>query len=259
VTRGRTLIAGLVVVAGVAAGWTALRNPAAAQTGTVPCSDPRGCPDLVLTKTGLTPAHVDRATFGPTDCAVVEGMTKAGARELLIFPYKTPNLGPGALDVGRPADHPELFEFAPCHGHYHFREYADYRLWTPRGYADFQRHRSAAPDKRAAEVLREHPELASQLVQGLKRGFCLLDLKPAPNFKGTRDGRTYVSCDDQGIGVGWADEYTSKLDGQWVDVTDVPAGDYVLDVETNAERVFTETNYRNNSAAIPVVVKHGKK
>lgn len=257
--RARSLIGAVVVLAGVAAGWTALDDPVAAQSGTVPCTDPRGCPDLTVTRNVLNSAHIDKATFAPTDCAVVEGMTEAGNRELLIFPYMTPNLGPGALTVGVPTEHPDLFEFAPCHGHYHFREYADYRLWTPQGYDRFQAFRAAEPDKRAAEILSAHPELRGQLVEGFKRGFCLYDYKPAPHFKGKRDAKTYVGCGNQGIGVGWADEYVSKLDGQWVDVTEVPEGDYVLEVEANAERVFVETNYRNNSTAIQVVVKHGKR
>jgi lysyl oxidase len=259
--RSRILAAGLAVVTVVATGWTVLRSPAAAQSGTVPCTDPRGCPDLTLRKNGLSSAHIDKATFAQTDCAVVEGMTKAGARELLVFPYTTPNLGPGALIVGSPADHPELFEFAPCHNHYHFREYADYRLWTPQGYDKFRTYRQKNPNATAAQILSGDPWLRTQLVEGFKRGFCLLDYKPASGTIGKRDPKKYVTCNNQGIGVGWADEYVSKLDGQWVDVTEVPDGNYVLEVEANAERVFIEANgnYGNNSDAVPVVVKHSKK
>jgi hypothetical protein len=257
--RVRIVIAGLVVVVGVALGWTVLRSPAAAQTGVVQCTDPRGCPDLTLKNHGLEPAHIEKATFAPTDCAVAEGMTKAGNRELLIFPYMTPNLGPGSLIVGNPTERPDLFEFHPCHNHYHFKEYADYRLWKPEGYNQFQAYRAAAPNATAAEILSAHPELRNQLVEGFKRGFCIIDYKPAPEFQGKRDQKTYLSCaTNQGISVGWADEYTARLDGQWIDVTDVPEGNYVLQVEANAERVFVETNYRNNSDAVSVVVKHSK-
>ena len=130
-------------------------------------------------------------------------------------------------------------------------------VWTPAGYDAWQRARAQNPDALAADVLAAHPELSSQLVVGTKRGFCLLDFMPAPNFHGTRDPRRFLDCfHNQGIGVGWADEYTSKLDGQWIDVTDVPPGDYVLEVEANASHVFIETNYRDNSTAVRQKVHH---
>jgi hypothetical protein len=93
-------------------------------------------------------------------------------------------------------------------------------------------------------------------VTGAKRGFCLLDHKPAPGFKGTKDNKLDIDCGNQGIGVGWADEYTSHLEGQWIDVTDVPPDDDVLDVETNAEHVIVESNYRDNSTAVPQKIHH---
>jgi hypothetical protein len=256
--RARSLIFTIVLFAtAVAAGVSFQQRQAVAQSGVLPCTDPRGCPDLVVDQTALNSAHQEKDTFAPTDCAVVEGETQAGARSLLIFPYKTPNLGPGALILGKPADHPELFDFQTCHGHPHFKRYAAYRLWTPAGYDAWQRARAQNPDALASDVLQAHPELSSQLVKGAKRGFCLLDYLPAPNFQTTRDPRRFLNCfGEQGIGVGWADEYTSHLDGQWIDVTDVPAGDYVLDVETNAEHVFVETNYRDNTAAIHVTIRH---
>lgn len=255
--RIRVPIAALFLVASVTGGWMAQRSPAAAQSGVVPCTDPRGCPDLTVKESALTHSVLKKTTFAPTHCAVVEGMTKAGTRELLEFAYATPNLGPGALKVGSVTAHPDLFEFSDCHGHYHFRQYADYRLWTPQGYNQFQAFRAAAPNATAAEILNAHPELRSQLVEGAKRGFCVIDFKVWAGFQGTRDPRTYVDCtNNQGIGVGWVDKYSKSLDGQWIDVTDVPNGNYVLNVEANAERVFAEANYKNNSASFPVVVKH---
>ncbi len=97
-------------------------------------------------------------------------------------------------------------------------------------------------------------------VLGTKRGFCVIDVSKVNGFAGTPDRQTYTNCGsqtipgNQGISVGWADEYKSKLDGQWIDVTGVPAGDYVLDVETNPDRLFQEVRYDNNSASRPVTV-----
>jgi len=63
----------------------------------------------------------------------------------------------------------------------------------------------------------------------------------------------YTSCStNQGISVGWADQYVRSLDGQWIDITKVRNGDYVIEIEVNAEHVFEESNYGNNSTAVPL-------
>ena len=64
-------------------------------------------------------------------------MGGTGPRRLLVFPYSTPNMGPGSLIIGDsqdPASAP-LFEWGACHGHWHFKKYAAYRLWTPTEFA----------------------------------------------------------------------------------------------------------------------------
>jgi hypothetical protein len=240
--EGRRPSAGLVGLA-TAALLAMSGAPAPAATATVPCQDPRGCPDLVVDGDTMTPCAETR-TFPPGDCAVVEGMVQAGQRTLLRFTFTTPNRGRGDLIVGIPDLHPEWFEASTCHGHLHFREYADYRLWTPAGYAAWDALRVADPSLTATEVLAAHPELASQFVVGRKQGFCVIDVVPYR----LRPPK-YLVCDFQGISVGWADEYVKELDGQWVDVTGLAAGDYVLEAEVNAERLFEESSYANNRAS----------
>ncbi len=221
-----------------------------AVASTVPCTDPRGCPDL-HTDSGTMNPKVKKERFDASDCAVVEGMTEAGTRQLMRFTFTTPNAGPGDLIIGGPAAHPEWFAWATCHQHYHFREYADYRLWTTAGYASWDALRAAHPRWTATDTLAHHPELASEFVSGLKQGFCVIDVVRY----GSTAAPTYTSCgSDQGISVGWADEYHAKLDGQWVDVTSVAPGAYVLEAEVNAERLYVETDYQNNRAAVAVTV-----
>lgn len=241
----------------------------------VRCSDHRGCPDLtidegVLASVPPVGTYLEQHTFLPNDCAVLEGMAVAGTRKMLLFNTQTNNLGPGRLDLGDPADHPDWFEFSMCHGHYHIKDYADYRLWTPAGYAQWRDLRAAHPDLCAQEVLAADPLLATQVVRGNKLGLCFYDVLEMGTYYGgasqicprTLDPRTYVSCDFVGLGVCWADIYEGGLygyiDGQWIDVTDVPDGDYILENESNATRLIEEEDYTNNSAAVRLRIK-GKK
>lgn len=199
-------------------------------------------------------------TYSASDCAVVEGTTQPGERRLLRFTYTTPNLGPGDLIIGAPADHPEWFEFGICHDHMHFREYADYRLWTTRGYEEWQALRANNPDALSTDLLKRIRNLDEKMVAGAKLGFCVIDIIPAtssPDYSGPPPGPAkYFSCrSNQGISVGWADSYFFvQLDGQWIDVTGVDAGNYVLEAEVNPERLFTEVSYSNNAAAVEVSI-----
>ena len=248
--RRGAFVAALIAVVGLLPGTT---GAAVVEGGTppgsqVPCSDPRGCPDLSVDPATMAPS-VHTKTFKAQDCQVQEGTTQAGVRKILRFTYTTPNLGDGDLIVGRPEDHPEWFEWGECHRHYHFKEYADYRLWMPDQWAEYKAFREANPDMLAADVLAANPQW--QPVKGEKRGFCVIDIWPYLEKPGPPK---YLLCDFQGISLGWADEYYDDLDSQFIDVTGVPSGDYVLEAEVNAEHVFTETNYRNNWTYHPVTI-----
>lgn len=241
-------LAALTVGGGMAAGQT---------ISPVPCSDARGCPDLFVFPGGYGLNQwviVDR-TFSSTDCAVVEGATQDGDRRLLLFSSVTPNLGPGDLIIGAPADHPEWFSPSICHRHMHFRDYADYRLWTPSGYQAWQALRQQFPDALPGDLLVAYPKIARQMVAGAKLGFCVIDIIPGVPGLAPPGPPKYLSCStNQGISVGWADEYFLLLDEQWIDITDVAPGDYVLEDEVNPERLFIEVNYSNNASAIRVTI-----
>lgn len=264
ITGFRTrLIVGLAAPAALIVGYL-LAVPAYSQTTPdVPCTDPRGCPDLVINANKLNTAKLTTETFDPSDCSVQEDQVgAAGTRRLLIFPYSTPNMGPGSLIVGDPQDpaNSHLFEWGACHGHWHYQKYAAYRLWTPADFDRFQQFKAQNPTMLTDDIIANN---GLSPVKGTKRGFCVLDYAVAGEYKGTRDKRTFDSCGygttmhgNQGISVGWADTYGKKLPGQWIDVTDVPDGDYILEVEANPEHSFQEVRYDNNSASRPVTVTH---
>lgn len=243
--RLTTTIAFLALILAPLAG-TAFGAP---PTDPVPCSDPRGCPDLIVDGTRLAP-FLQQRTFSETSCAVEEGMVASGARTLLRFTSTTPNIGAGDMVVGSPSAHPEWFEYAKCHGHHHFRSYADYRLWQPTYYTLWTTLRDLQPDTPPDELLASTPLLRDGFVAGNKLGFCFIDLvQYTPGVPSK-----FRSCGDQGISAGWADTYSSSLDGQWIDVTGVPRGSYVLEVEVNAKRWITESDFRNNAVGVTVTV-----
>ena len=183
---------------------------------------PGGLPDLVIWGPSANP-RITTTTFTSSSCAVVEGMVQQGTRKLLRFSSEMRNQGTVDLYLGNPATNPQ-FEWAPCHGHYHFGNYANYRLLDSTG-------REAA--------------------RGLKVGFCLLDtVRWDPNAS----SQARYTCNNQGIQKGWADVYDSTLDGQWIDITDVPDGNYTLEIGVNPQRVIAESNYDNNVTRIPVAI-----
>src|SRR6266568_4110133 len=179
-------------------------------------------PDLIIWGPSVAPRIVT-VTFSSTSCAVVEGMVQAGTRKLLRFSTETRNQGTADIFLGDPASNP-LFVWAPCHGHYHFNNYANYRLLDSNG-------QSAAT--------------------GLKIGFCLLD---SIRWSSSAPSSARYTCSNQGIQRGWGDLYDSTLDGQWIDITGVPDGNYTLELEVNPLHILPESDYSNNITRVGVVI-----
>jgi hypothetical protein len=225
-------------------------DAAVAEEGQVPC-EARGCPDLVVDASRLLVGTIEDRTFAVDHCAVDEGSTQPGARRLLRFTFTSVNIGDGDLRIGQAHQHPQWFTWGVCHGHYHFREYADYRLWTPEGYSAWSGLRQEHPDARPQKLLASNPDLLAQFVAGHKQGFCAIDVWPYAPV----DPQKYTNCMDvQGVSRGWADEYGFQLDGQWIDITGLEAGLYVLEAEANPEHLYQELDYTNNSGAVYVLV-----
>src|ERR671921_791540 len=83
-------------------------------------------PDLTFHGPSANPQIVTR-TYSSSDCEVVEGCARAGQIKVLSFMGAIRNLGPHNLVIGQPGNN-RLFVWAPCHGHYHFNQFAEYRL-----------------------------------------------------------------------------------------------------------------------------------
>lgn len=91
-------------------------------------------------------------------------------------------------------------------------------------------------------------------------GFCLYDSwtqVPGYYANGTichPGDPGYTDVVREGISNDMGDFYGSQLGDQWVDVTGVVPGQYVLRAEANPAKLYIESNYSNNVATDPVTI-----
>jgi Lysyl oxidase len=224
--RKRVLL-GVTAVAALVAAGTALA------VSHVP--DNTGTSDLIVDQKILQNHWIVRdESFLADDCAAVEGGISSGEHRVLRFAVSTPNIGTADISLGDPNAHiaanDGLYEFATCHKHFHFRHYALYQLIDPN---------------------------TGRIWRAAKRGFCMIDVAPASQpYDGPQKTWTYRSCGrvgipgNQGISVGWGDEYWWFLDGQYfvMDGGDgqppVPAGQYIIRITVDPP--FTSTGEPND-------------
>lgn len=228
-----------------------------------PCAVPIGpnLPDLIVDQ-GLMKAQIylTEESFSPNGCTVREGCVSAPGEHLLLrFMSSTPNIGKADLFVGDPTlCLASLFQFSECHQHLHFREYADYRLWTLAGYQKWvaKRDLGQPTDSGRNASLLDAAAKNGELVVGRKQGFCVIDVAPF-QFGDVEPGpAVYRSCgSNQGIKVGWADQYVPLLACQFIEMDSVPEGFYVLEDHVNPEQLLPESDYTNNSSAVQFYFK----
>ncbi len=225
-------------------------------------------------------------TFGPPfeifDDPVPEGSSchlseieESGARVCLRFDQLLANTGTGPLDVRfeqpagiAPVDDQQVpvrqriqrsdgghddvstgsVLWHAIHGHYHLDGFAQSRLW--------------AVDAGGARAG------AAPVATGAKVSFCIATTSIHPAFWGARafgpsaypapdclepdstsDGLDHFK---QGLSVGWADAYDWFLPGQYVEVGDVPDGDYILDTTVDPGGRLVESDRTNNCGAVRV-------
>ena len=199
-----------------------------------PVYDNGGKPDLTVDPQRFTSQMeiVDRL-FEEGTCAIEEGAVGGtGYRRILRFDTVVMNGGDGDLVVGDRSDpnnpYAAYFVFAPCHGHYHIRDFSVYELLDTSG---------------------------TTVVAGHKQGFCFED-----SFKYDGGKSNGYSCAYQGITSGWGDWYYKQLTGQWIDITGVPEGDYIVRVTVNLIGIFDEGQNRYpNVVQTPIHVPSPRK
>lgn len=193
-----------------------------------------GKPDLTVDPQRFTSQMeiVDRF-FDDGSCAIEEGAVGGtGYRRILRFDTVVLNSGDGDLIVGDRTDpnnpYAEWFFFATCHGHYHIRDFSVY------------------------ELRRLDGSLAATAQKG---GFCFED---SLKYDGGKSNG--YNCQNQGITSGWGDWYYKQLTGQWIDITGVPEGQYIVRVTINAAGAFNEGQNRyTNVVEAPIYVPNPRK
>jgi hypothetical protein len=118
--------------------------------------------------------------------------------------------------------------YHPQHNHFHFNNFALYTL------------------KAVGDVLG-----SGQTSQ--KTSFCVEDTTAVDlQLPGAPRTAVYSTCnpDVQGLSVGWGDRYGPLLDGQAIDITGDPEGDYDLIIETDPSDQLLETNNSDNVSCV---------
>ncbi len=75
---------------------------------------------------------------------------------------------------------------------------------------------------------------------------------PAPDCLAPESTSGSIDHFKQGMSVGWTDEYNWFLPGQFVEVSGVPDGDYILDTTVDPTGRLIERDTANNCGAVRV-------
>ncbi|XP_007907604.2 lysyl oxidase homolog 1 [Callorhinchus milii] len=146
--------------------------------------------------------------------AYTEESTDYDIRVLLRFPQRVKNQGAADFLPNRPR---HTWEWHSCHQHYHsMDEFSHYDLLD------------AATGRKVAE--------------GHKASFCLEDT--TCDFGHLK--RYACTSHTQGLSPGCYDTYNADIDCQWIDITDVQPGTYILKLQVNPNYLVQESDFTNN-------------
>ncbi|KAF5905313.1 synphilin-1, partial [Clarias magur] len=164
-----------------------------------------GLPDLIPDAYYVqTSTYIQRVPMYNLRCAAEEKCLTSSAahardydtRVLLRFPQRVKNQGTADFLPSRPR---YAWEWHSCHQHYHsMDEFCHYDLLDA--------------------------STQSKVAEGHKASFCLEDTSCDPGYH-----RRYAcTSHTQGLSPGCYDTYNADIDCQWIDITDVKPGKYIL-------------------------------
>jgi hypothetical protein len=196
---------------------------------------PAGAPDQPEYRLGFRSA-VRNVGDGPL---VIDGHRADAERRTMVADQVVEHQGaPRARvrDVGRLA-----YVVSPDHRHWHLLGFERYEL--------------------------RRPGSAVAVVGDRKTGFCLGDrytvVGPSlPHRASHASFRSRCGLEQtqllgirEGISVGYGDDYAANLEGQYLPLTGVPDGDYVLVHRVNVGRRLHEAAYDNNAASVLIALR----
>src|SRR6266481_8746437 len=158
-----------------------------------------------------------------------DGCVPPGKHKVLRFDFVSQNVGNADFVIGRPKDRPDLFVWSEAHGHYHMKEFNQYKLFDAEG---------------------------NLVVPSKKPGFCLADVeKVLPSAGPAKFPLTCKADEVMGISAGWADVYQADLECQYLVIDGVGDGDYTLVASTNTARAVPEDNFDDNTVCQGLRIK----
>ncbi|MCF8277557.1 MAG: T9SS type A sorting domain-containing protein [Flavobacteriales bacterium] len=185
-------------------------------------------PDLTVDAVELSNTlYLSTLDIPANDCRVEENcMNGYGLRDIIRFSTHIKNIGNMDYYIGSPSANPDQFDFVNCHNHTHYRGYAEYKLYDADG---------------------------GLIPIGFKNGFCVMDLECSGG------GSFQYGCSTMGISAGCGDIYSSGLDCQWIDITDIDTGRYTFVNTANWDDSpdalgHYETNHTNNWAQLCIYI-----
>ncbi|XP_051264609.1 lysyl oxidase-like 5b [Dicentrarchus labrax] len=191
-----------------------------------------GLPDLVPDPYAIQAgAYIQRMQMYALRCAAEENCLARSAygptvrdidfRVLLRFPQKVKNQGTTDFLPVKPR---YQWDWHSCHQHYHSMDaFSNYDL---------------------LDVV-----TGRKVAEGHKASFCLEDTGCDSGFR-----RRYAcTSHTQGLSPGCHDIYAANIDCQWIDITDVPPGNYILKVTVNPNFHVLESDFTNNIVRCDII------
>jgi lysyl oxidase len=152
------------------------------------------------------------------------------------------------------------YEPAPSHKHWHLQGFEHFQLRSLTGTAIASDRKNGLCLGDRYDIARKVPHAATDSNNALGRlhhGFAF-NTGNKPSDYNCQHGRTAASNIREvreGISVGQGDDYTYGIDFQWLDITHVPSGRYVVVNQANASRAIVEKDYANDAASIVVSIQ----